>query len=139
VDYKALIDFNKYTMALAAAGFGYTLEKFVPARSDFELIAVTILLFIFLLSTICGVLLFSTATASLHNSNSSFDKREKLVKRFGITHSLLLVFGMIGLGIGVFFLVWTSIPETKDLCCCAALELGNRFGGGEGWGRFELA
>ena len=66
MDFKALIDFNKYTLALAAGGFVYALEKFVPMESWGGRYLLLGLLVTFLCSALLGVAIFAGATAALH-------------------------------------------------------------------------
>ena len=101
MDYRALIDFNKYTLAIAAGGFVYTLEKFIPSEPGLVFHAVVAMLALFLFSSIAGVVLFSTATKSLHSTGKQ-QSQETIIRRSGIAHAGSLIVALLILGFLVF-------------------------------------
>jgi hypothetical protein len=98
MDFKGLIEFNKYTVAIAAGCFIYTLEKFVPTPTEVGRIFVLILLLIFLASAILGVAIFAASTGALHGTPARREQVEKLIPPLGIGHAVLLCVGMVLLG-----------------------------------------
>jgi len=122
LDYKAVIDFNKYTLALAAAGFVYVLEKFTPLTFGLVFVTVTFTLFLFLVSILAGICLFAIATSGLHTQPES-ETHSRLIKVFGITHASCVALAMLILGILVFSqLVFTDPkPEAAPTCCCTSV------------------
>ena len=127
LDYKAVIDFNKYTLALAAAGFVYVLEKFTPLTFGLVFVTVTFTLILFLVSILAGICLFAIATSGLHTQPESETHKSKthsrLIKVFGITHASCVLLAMLILGILVFSqLVLTDPkPEVAPTCCCTSV------------------
>ena len=117
VDYKGLIDFNKYTMALAAASFLYTLEKFVPMPSALGRYFVLGLLILFLLSTVIGIVIFAASTAALNAGQARQHRLNKLLPMLGVTHAILLCVGLVLLGVMVVRKALTPPSPISDMIC----------------------
>ncbi len=109
MNYEALVDFNKYTLALGAGGFVYGLEKFASADS-WVFVATVIALLCLLATVILGILIFAIATKAQHNASDSRLNGQtaqnadgaKLIQGFGVAHVLTLLTGMILLGVLIF-------------------------------------
>ncbi len=97
---ESLIDFNKYTLALAAAAFAYALEKLPSGASGH--VATIATLSVLAVSTLTGILLFSVATSASHHVASSRSDIPALhlnaIRWLGTLHSVLLTIGVISLG-----------------------------------------
>lgn len=132
MNYEAIVDFNKYTLALAAAGLVYTLEKFVPIKPPVTPILVVFLLALFLLAILLGVGVFATATSSLHGSEEGRTTRDRLISTLGVAHAATLALGTIILGSMLVNHVLTAKPQTTATCCCApcseSIEVLNKRG-----------
>lgn len=119
MDFQGLIEFNKYTIALAAAGFAYTLEKFSPmptAGGRWLLLGV---LGLFLVSAIFGVVVFAGATAALGND----EKRKRDIRKYlpwlGTTHAILLCVALLVVGGMLVNRVLTEpLRSVAPNCCC---------------------
>ena len=98
MNYEALIDFNKYTLALAAGGFVYGLEKFGGTSTGWVFLFSVLMHFTFLGTVIVGVLIFATATSSLHDSTRP-GGGNGLIRTLGIAHIAMLASAMVLLGI----------------------------------------
>ena len=124
MDFKALIDFNKYTSALAAASFVYTLEKFVPTPTMIGRLLVLGLLVTFLLSAILGVLIFAASTAALSQGATAPRRQvERLIAPLGIAHASLLCIGMVALGFMLYPRVMADPqPIAPPQCCCTQVS-----------------
>ena len=107
MNYQALIDFNKYTLAVAGGAFIYTIEKFVPMESAVGRWLILALLFLFLISIVAGVLLFAAATSALHatvrkqeqDSPPLAPEPDRTSKFLGILHSATMAAGLFILGV----------------------------------------
>ncbi len=121
MDYKAIIDFNKYTLALAAGGFAYVLKSYGKPEQVWIYWFVMVILILFLFSVICGILVASTATSRLNRIKEEQSNHDKLIRMFGITHIISMIVGMLFLGTMVFtdlkFPTKESRPN-KSICCC---------------------
>lgn len=119
MDFKGLIDFNKYTVALASVGFVYTLEKFVPMPTFAGRLLVLALLITFLASAILGVAIFAVSTGALHGNPERKARAEKRIAPLGIWHTVFLCIGMIALAVMLSFRVMAAPePIAKPQCCC---------------------
>jgi len=98
MDFKAVIDLVKYTLALSAACFVYTLEKFVPAPTLLAKCLALTLLALFLISAIWGILIFSSATAALHGNKRRAARQKNLIKKAAYIHIGFLTLGILLLG-----------------------------------------
>jgi hypothetical protein len=72
MDWNSLVEFKKYTVALAAAGFAYTLENFVPIPTADGRWFVVVILGAFLLSSLFGILTQPRSGNPLATSFSAF-------------------------------------------------------------------
>jgi O-antigen ligase len=117
MDFTALIDFNKYTLALAAACIAYSLEKFVPMPTPAGRYLVLVLLAIFMLSALCAVLLFAVATAALHRDKDNAAKLKPLIGRLGIAQMAFLCIGLVVLGGMLADRVLTEPQAPTPVCC----------------------
>lgn len=117
MDYKGLIDFNKYTLALAAAGFVYALEKFVPMETQAGRYLLLGLLAVLFISILSGVALFAAATAALHADSGRRQRIRNSIPWFGVAHTILLCIGMILLGIMLHNKVM-SVPQAETPVAC---------------------
>jgi hypothetical protein len=99
MNFQGLIDFNKYTLALAAGGFVFTLEKFVPATGSVARWSVLALLVLFLASTLIGVAIFALCTKALHGDDVTKAAAKKRLPAMGTWHAALLAVSLVGLGV----------------------------------------
>jgi len=113
---EGLIEFNKYTLALAAASFAYALEKFVPMQSTGGRCLLLALLGVFLLSAVFGVVLFAIATAALHRDAPRAAALRPTISKLGIAHALLLCVGLLVLG-GMLVPRVLAEPSAKAAPC----------------------
>ncbi len=121
MNWESLIEFNKYTVALAAAGFVYTLEKFVPMPTPEGRWFVLLVLSMFLMSLIFGILVFSTATTALSADEVKKKVAEERIPRYGIPHAVLLIVAMLAVGGMLIQRVLAAPPKPLlTVCCCAA-------------------
>jgi len=120
MDYKSLIDFNKYTLAPAAAGFAYALEKFVPS-DGWSRFAVLIMLLIIGFSALCGILLFAVATGAQHGDQNRKKRAEPWISNLGTGHAVLLFLGMLMLLCMLIPRVLAEPVATTTTCrCCTS-------------------
>ena len=99
MNFEGLIDFNKYTLALAAGGFVFTLDAFVPAASPAMRWMVLVLLAMFLASAALGVVVFSVCTKALHGDAAAKQAATDRLPSLGTAHATLLVVPLIGVGV----------------------------------------
>ncbi len=93
-----LIDFNKYTLAVAAACFVYAIEKIPPVGSGMSWLLFASALCLLAVSSVLGVLVFFVATSAAHH-----EAKHKVIpsahldwiRRFGISHALTLIVGVV--------------------------------------------
>jgi hypothetical protein len=126
MDFKGLIEFNKATLALAAACFAYALEKFVPMPTTGGRYLVLALLAVFMLSLLCALALFAVATAALHREAGTTEDLETLIRNFGVAHMGLLFIGVLMLGGMLVDRVLAEPPKTPAGCCVVAPAAGAR-------------
>ena len=119
LDFEGLIEFNKYTLALAAGGFAYSLEKLVPAPTPVGRCLVLGLLALFLVSILCGVMLFAIATKAKHPRNPATAKSgmESNIARFGTAHAVTLTVALLLLG-GMLVPRILATPSASPTCPC---------------------
>jgi amino acid transporter len=119
IDFKSVVEFNKYTVALAAASFVYTLEKFVPMPTAGTRLFVLAVLLTFLASAILGVVMFAASTGAQHGAQERKERIQKVIPWLGIAHSALLCIGLVALG-GMLLDRVMAAPEpiAKSECCC---------------------
>jgi hypothetical protein len=119
MNFEGLIDFNKYTLAVAAGSFVYVLEKFVPMQTLPGRLFVLILLCVFLFSALLGVAVFAAATAALHADAARKQRIEAQINRMGIAHAALLCVGLLGLTPILYDRVMSPPKEQRqEACCC---------------------
>ncbi len=120
MNFEGLIEFNKYTLALAAGAFLYTLEKFVPSGSILGRYLVFGVLIIFLASTIVGIAIFAVSTAALHRDALAQAQLQKWIQPLGITHACLLCLGLVVLGGMTYSRVMSEpAPPAAFKCPCS--------------------
>jgi ABC-type Na+ efflux pump permease subunit len=95
VDIDKLIDLNRYTLAIAKAGFIYTLVSFVPMQAPEGRFLLLFIPFVLLCLIVSGILLFATATSG--GANPSPDQK-RWITRFGIVHAAPLLLGFFVVG-----------------------------------------
>ena len=110
MDFRATIDLVKYTLALCAACFVYTLEKLTPAPSEAGRWFVLALLVAFILSSLGGLVVFSSATAALHGDAARADRQKKIIEWAGYVHLGFLGLGIVSLGSKLVITVLTEAP-----------------------------
>jgi len=121
VDFKAAIDFVKYTLALTAACFVYTLERLTPASTAGERWLVVGLLALFVVAALAGIFIFSAATAAL-NATLRGDveratRQQRLIKLAAYVHVGFLGVGVLFLGGKLMNRVLTDVPKPPVACC----------------------
>jgi hypothetical protein len=99
MNFTGVIEFTKYTLALAAACFVYTLETFVPAEYLLQRWLILALLAVFFVSSLAGTLVMAVSTKALHGAAGPKPRAEGYIETFGVAHSALLVVGMLGLAV----------------------------------------
>lgn len=120
MNFNALVEYNKYTLALAAACFAYALEKFVPMPTARERFLVLFTLVMFFVCAVLGVIIFAAATAAQHPKKAgSADAIARLIGPLGMAHTALLVLGLLGLGYLVYERVMDPPKASKPSECCA--------------------
>ena len=124
VNFDSVSEFNKYTLALAAAAFAYALEKLFPAGSILARNWALGLLAFLLAATIFGILLFAAATAGKHaeaqQDAARIQKVAKSIRWLGITHATLIVIALVILGVMLFQRILNPPPTEAPKCCCPA-------------------
>lgn len=123
MDYRAIIDFNKYTLALASGGLLYAfglLPKLPDYRSE---VAVFGTLFLFLAAAVCGIIIFAAATKALHHADepAKNEQRDKIIRGAGAVHSLSLFLAVLALGIVMIAEAYAGLgepPQKPDCSCC---------------------
>ncbi len=113
MDFKAVIELVKYTLALGAACFAYTLEKLVPAPSDGARWFVLALLSLFVLSVVGGIIMFSCATSALHGDEARALRQEPRIECASYIHVGCLVLGVLLLGGKLVEKVLTDAPAAQ--------------------------
>jgi uncharacterized membrane protein YjgN (DUF898 family) len=128
VDFKGLIDFNKYTLALGAASFVYALEKAVPATRGLAWYVSLAALALLFVSVVVGVIIFAAATAALHVDDTAKEdvaRKERItgyMPPLGTAHVLLLATGLLLLGGVLFERVISPTPPLPPPQCCALVQ-----------------
>lgn len=115
MDFKAVIELVKFTLTLSAACFVYTLEKLTPAPTEYARWYALILLLLFTLSSLGGLLIFSSATAALNSSGTRVDRQRKLIRRMAYVHIGFLALGVMLLGGRLVEKVLTEVPAAPAL------------------------
>lgn len=117
MNYQALIDFNKYTLAVAAGGFVYAIEKFSPAKTELTRWSLLGVLFVLLIALLLGVAVYGAATKALHGMTSN----QRLIEKFGIAHLISLGVGLLALGVMLVISIFDP-PKEDDLAACRCLR-----------------
>jgi len=124
LDFKALIEFNKYMLALSAACFAYALDKFTPMPTSEGRLLLLVLLVTFFFSIVLGVIIFAAATSAQHPKKA--EKKAGLAKAIaplGIVHTTLLIIGLLVLGWMLIGRVMAAPDATKKgVSCCVQPE-----------------
>lgn len=109
MDFKAIIDLVKYTLALSAACFVYALEKLVPAPPEgrWQVLA---LLGMFVISAVAGIFIFSAATAAQHGNPKREERQKKRIRWAAYIHIGFLALGVLLLGGKLVERVLTEAP-----------------------------
>ncbi len=92
MDYKSIVDFNKYTLALSGASLAYGIEKFTGTQG-WMAFPVFIMIALLLLSIIFGLLVFAVATRASHQSSGT--EYQELISKYGTRHAITLTFGVV--------------------------------------------
>src|SRR6185369_9789413 len=116
MDFRAIIDLVKYTLALTAACFVYALEKLVPAPTERGRWLVLALLAVFVVSALAGIFIFSSATKALHGKDEAA-LQEPRIERAAYIHLVLLALGVLLLGGKLVERVLTEVPKPPVVCC----------------------
>ena len=120
MNFEGVIDFTKYTLALAAAGLVYTFETFIPAPSAIGRFLALSVMLIFLIASIAGVFIFAVSTAALHDASRETAARKR-IKILGVAHSVLLVVGMAALG-GMLVPKILAPPSATAMLTCPCVR-----------------
>jgi ABC-type multidrug transport system fused ATPase/permease subunit len=112
VDFKAVIELVKYTLALSAACFAYALDKLVPAPTLCAKWFVLSVLILFLIAALAGIVIFSSATAALHGDAARSKRQEKFIQPLAYIHILALIAGVLLLGGNLIGRVFTDAPPS---------------------------
>jgi hypothetical protein len=117
MNFKAIIDLVKYTLALTAACFVYALEKLTPAPTAEERWLVLGLLAVFVIAALAGIFIFSAATAALHGDAERARRQQPLIKWAAYVHIGALGVGVLLLGGKLMNRVLTDLPKPPVVCC----------------------
>jgi hypothetical protein len=118
LDHKALIEFNKFTLALAAASFTYAFEKLLPAEGSGARLLILAVLILLFASAFCAVLLFALATAAQHRTEAKAKELDGLIEMLGTAHAIFLAMGLLVLG-GLLTPRIFADPVPKPTGCCS--------------------
>jgi hypothetical protein len=118
VDFDKLNEFNKYTLAVAAGGFVYTLETFVPNSTFWGRVLVLCVLVAFLVATLAGVVLFAVSTVAGYGDAARRARVAKLVPGLGMAHVGFLCLALLALG-GMIYPRVMSEPEPPATHACS--------------------
>ena len=123
MDFRAIVDLVKYTLALSAACFAYTLDKLVPAPSEGERWFVLGILVAFVVSALAGILIFSSATAALNGDDARKERQRKLIEPVAWIHLACLGLGVLLLGGKLVEKVLTEVPAAPCATpCCPVCQ-----------------
>ena len=120
MDYRGIIDFHKYTLAVAGGGLFYAFNL-VPKLTDYiSSLVVFMTLFLFFISALFAVIIFSTATKALHNDKNAKRKkiRNKIIRCSATIHYITLFIAVIALGVVMIADAYTQLgkPAEKPEC-----------------------
>ena len=144
MDYKALNDFNKYTLALSGAGAAYVASNYDTASSECEWWFILAAMVAFIVALLSGLVVFGTATSKLHDqaktdkpvdgrpadgqpadgqqpSEGKSDVSAEIIMWGGIVHLSGIGVGALLIGFLFFseFKVVSNQPKPKCECCCS--------------------
>jgi len=120
MDFRAIIELVKYTLALTAACFVYSLEKLDPHSTPGGRWLVFCLLVALGLSACFGVVIFSASTAGLHGDENRAKRQKPRIEKAAFFHVVLLVSGMIVLSGVLAYRVLYEPPKPLQVCCQGA-------------------
>ncbi len=124
VDFKAIIDFNKFTLALATGGLIYTFERIPEFKDGFPVFILLFLLALFFFSTVLGIALYAAATKSLHQDGKKKRNLDKAIEHLGSWHSGLLFAAVILLGITMLIHTLSELKADTEKPNCSCCECG---------------
>lgn len=122
---EGLIDFNKYTLAVAAGCFVYAMEKIPPVESDAAGVVLGTTLLSLAVASLCGVLVFFVATSAAHykvKGGSIPSEHLDWIRRLGISHSIALLVGVILL-VGMLVPRVFSPHEKREDCGAVSIHV----------------
>jgi hypothetical protein len=120
MDYQATIEFNKYTLAVAAGGIVYALEKQAPVPTLGGRLFLLCVVGALLLATFLGVIVFAAATRALHESSTrEASDQNRVIQYLGTTHVVVLLLGLAGVA-GILVHQVLSPPPAQPTCKCIA-------------------
>lgn len=93
-----LIDFNKYTLAVAAGCFVYAIEKIPPVGAGMPWLLLASTLCLLAAASVLGVLVFFVATSAAHHQAKHKvipSAHLDWIRRFGISHAVALMAGVL--------------------------------------------
>ncbi|PYT01402.1 MAG: hypothetical protein DMF63_00705 [Acidobacteria bacterium] len=117
MDFKAVIEFVKYTLALTAACFAYSVEKLVPQSTQSGRCLVLCILVVFAGAAFAGVFIFAASTAALHGDEKRTTRLRPRVMYAGYTHVALLVTGLVLLSGMLVYRVLNDAPKLSQIRC----------------------
>jgi hypothetical protein len=117
MNFNAIIDLVKYTLAFTAACFVYALERLTPAPTAEERWLVLGLLAVFVIAALAGIFIFSAATAALHGDAERARRQELRIKLGAYAHIGFLGVGVLLLGGKLMNRVLTDLPKPLVACC----------------------
>ena len=127
MDYKGVIDFNKYTLALAAGGLVYSFERLPDFKSGFPIFVLLLLLFLFAIALVLAVLVFAAATRSLHLPDERKGELDGVIGGLGTSHAIALFVAIVILSVTMLIhsLVQLKNEDVAPLeCCVKCIECG---------------
>ena len=125
MDFKSVIEFVKYTLALTAGCFVYSLEKLVPSTTTGPEI-VLFLLLVFAGAALAGIFIFAASTSALHDDEGRRKRLKRPIEFAGYAHVGLLAVGLVILSLTLVYRVLTEPPKPPQVCCEPAASTGAR-------------
>tara|TARA_R110000868_G_scaffold143864_2_gene362500 strand:+ start:2253 stop:2636 length:384 start_codon:yes stop_codon:yes gene_type:complete len=124
MNFTSIIDFNKFTVAIAVGCLVYATEKILPPDSLIKQIASIVLIGLLVLSIVLGVFLFAAATAAcnaeLAGDRSRVESNQATIKFCGTWHSITLGLALLIFAALLYNKFSISTPEDglKSCVCC---------------------
>ena len=115
MNFNGVIEFVKYTLALTAACFVYSLEK-LAGTAPAHPVYVLLLLGIFAIAALAGIFIFAASTAALHDKKDT-DVLKKWISLAGYTHVGALALGVVLLSGTLAIRVYTDPPKPPPVYC----------------------